>query len=242
MAKLQSNSRVYGTLTIDTSVLSNVGAGYSNMVVFTTGTSYTLPTVLQVPGAKFKATLIGAGGQGGGGTAGTIALYKGAGGGAGAVAIVISTVVSGVYTLSYSVGVAGSSGGASANGANGTATTITYNGITYSAGGGVGGTAGTYGLVGGVGGAVTNTGPATTLLSFTGGQGGAAANSAVQADGRGGHTPLGYGQGGMPQPFTSIGAPGIAGTGYGSGGSGGVSNTAGTSGGAGAAGLIIIEY
>ena len=102
MAKLVNGSRVYGSLFVDGPVISS--AGFQNMVAFTTGTAvvYTLPASIQVPGAKFKITAIG-GGAGGATTAAT-AGTTGSGGGAGGVYSIILQVVSGLYTITYTVG------------------------------------------------------------------------------------------------------------------------------------------
>ena len=99
MAKLISGTRVYGSATVDGALIAGAGAGCMNLVAFTTGTSvsYTLPSALQYAGAKFKATIIGAGGSGGG-TAAT-AGQMGGGGGSAAVVVAYITVVSSVYTL-----------------------------------------------------------------------------------------------------------------------------------------------
>jgi hypothetical protein len=247
MAKLLGGSRVYGSLTVDGAIIAGVGGGgFQNMVVFTTGTSatYTFPTALQTPGARFKVTVIGGGGQGGGTS--TTAGMTGAGGGSGALIAVILTVVSGQYTLTYTVGSGGAGAGTNSTGTPGGASSITYNSLTYTAGGGDGGptaTAGNYGFGGTVTGQITST--TTNALVLTGGQssysGTSAAVSPINA--KGADTPLGYGFGG-PMHGVNTGAAGVAASGYGAGGSG-AKNGSGTvayAGGNGTGGIIIFEY
>ena len=83
MAKLQDGTRVYGSLVVDGALLLGVNSGFSNLVVLTTGTSYTLPAALQYAGAKFKLTIIGRGGAGGSTEAATARV--GSSGGSGGV-------------------------------------------------------------------------------------------------------------------------------------------------------------
>jgi hypothetical protein len=243
MSKLIGGSRVYGSLTLNNSIIAaaGAGAGFQNMIVFNTGTtiaSYPLPTVIQYPGAKFKVTIVGAGGNGGASIA-TIGSC-GSGGGSGAVLVVILTVVSGLYSLtSISVPYAGSSG----------STSFIYNGITYTAGGGSNGT--TYaagGVEGGVGGTFSGITMSNGLVNGLGingsaGKGGNLAVAASQSFNGGANTPLGFGQGGVLSGVPTGGA-GQPGSGYGSGGSGGCSGSvaSGFSGGDGARGVMIIEY
>jgi len=230
MAKLKDGSRVYGALTVDNAIIGNTG--FQNMILFTTGTAvvYTLPASLQVPGAKFKITVIG-GGAGGATTAAT-AGTTGSGGGAGGVVSIILQVAS-VYTFTYTVGAAGASNLA------GTLSSVVYNGVTYQA---------SPGQPTGAGGAAAGVTNGTTLngIGLTGFNGApAGTNSSLQTGvAYGGDTPLGYGRGGRHGASTSSGSPGSAATGYGAGGSGGKngSTAAGQAGGAGAPGLIILQY
>lgn len=242
MAKL-ANTRIFGSLTANT-VVANIGTGFQNVVVLTSGSSatYTFPTSLQVPGAKFKLTLIGGGGGGGGAAnvAGAGATVGG-GGGASGLVMVYQTVVSGQYSLTYTVGAGGAGGNSSVTAPNGTSTTVTYNSVTYTAGygqGGIPGQSSTYNSASG--------GTATGgTINIVGGFGSTAGqqNTAVAISGVGGDTPLGYGKGGL-QPISSTGNTGLDGTGYGSGGSGGRLGTGTLKqvGGAGAPGVLIIEY
>lgn len=241
MSKLIGGSKIYGSLTANGTIIAaaGAGAGFQNMIVLNTGTitSYPLPTVIQYPGAKFKVTIIGAGGSGGAST--TTVGSCGSGGGSSAVLIVILTVVSGVYTLNnIAVSAVGGSG-----------TFFDYNGITYQAlSGSDGSTYTTNGVDGGAGGTFTGITMASGLvngLGITGaaGKGGNLCIAASQSFNNGGNTPLGWGQGGVLSGVAA-GGVGVAGTGYGSGGSGGCSGSGTTArtGGAGAPGIMIIEY
>jgi hypothetical protein len=235
MAKLKDGSRVYGSLTVDTAIVTN--SGFQNMVFLTSGTAATfnLPASVQVPGAKFKVTLIG-GGAGGATTAATSGT-TGSGGGSGAVASLIFTYAVGFTSFTYTVGAAGASNAA------GTASNIIYNGVTYTAGSGA---------VAGTGGTLTNitAGITTSSIAFVGFTGApAGTNATIQLGvGNGGDTPLGYGKGGRnADAFTAGTFPGAVGnpaTGYGAGGSGGRNGSSATAraGGAGAPGLIIFQY
>jgi hypothetical protein len=217
----------------------NIGYGFSNLVVETSGTSatWTVPTAIQIPGTPFKVTVIGGGGQGGGSN--TTAGQIGAGGGSGGVNVIYLAYVSGQTTATYTVGPGGSGAAGNAAGNGGTASTFIYNSVTYTAGAGSGGTIYSTGT-GGTGGTVS--GGTLNLAGNPGGAGGTmAATSNYEGDG--GDTPLGWGQGGK-MPNTAAGAVGSVGTGYGAGGSGGRSGTGTTAraGGAGAGGIILIEY
>lgn len=240
MATLQSNTRVYGNLTVDGIIIANTGAGFQNMVVLTAGTAntYTFPTPLQVPGAKLKITLVGGGGGGGGTT--TTAGMIGGGGGSGGVVISNITVVSGLYNFVYTVGAAGLAGATNAAGSNGSNSSVTYNSTVYTAGGGTGGPTATAATVGGAGGVALN-----GIINYVGNRGGLSGtySATSQVDGIGGSTPLGFGQGGR-LPVAAAGAVGLVGTGYGAGGSGGKNGSAATArtGGAGTIGIILVEY
>lgn len=248
MANLKDGSRVYGSLIVDNAVVAGAGAGYQNMVLFTTGTSavYNFPTALRVPGAKFKLTIIGGGGGGSGTVSQTgllAALSCGGGGGSGAVCIAVVTVVSGFYSFGYTVGTGGTAGAAGGAGGGGNNSFVFYNNTTFLA---LGGTNGLPITIGGGTGAPGGTASGGTLNLP--GNPGRCASVVLNVGGNanppfGGTTPLGYGRYG-----TSIGAAasgaGNAGLGYGSGGGGGKNNngTAAVAGGAGAPGIIILEY
>jgi hypothetical protein len=233
MAKLR-NTSVSGNLTIDNSLLSGTGIinGYQNMAIYTTGTAatFTFPAAFQSAGIRFKVTIVGGGG-GGGGTRST-AGDKGGGGGGGGVCIAYLTMVSGVYTLTYTVGAGGTRGATLSAGVGGGTSSVVYNGVTYSASGGTGGPPpSTQG--GGIGGTGTN-----GTLNIQGGNGGNSGTSAAlyPVFGYGGLPALGFGA----ANFISIGGS----YNYGAGGAGGLNTTLATAqtGLAGIAGLVIIEY
>jgi hypothetical protein len=236
MAKL-ADTQVYGSLTVDNALVAAAGSGYSNMVVYISGVTqtYTFPAALQVPGAKFKVTLIG----GGGGSAGSAATngILGGGGASGAVCVAVITVVSGLYSFTYSIGAAGTAGSSTVAGGTGGSTTVLYNSVTYTAAGGAGGSLqATFNFS--TGGTATN-GTLNLQGGYGGGGGTFAANAFFSHFSYGGNTPLGFGQGG------DIGYPGSlgGGSGYGSG-SGGSLTTASAIvlGTVGTSGLLIIEY
>ena len=229
------NTKVNGTIIVDTAITA--GCGFQNMVVLTTGTTatYTFPTVLQVPNAKFKVTIVGAGGGG----AGAPTTNIGSSGGSGAVVIVIITIVAGLYSFTYTVGGGGSGGpnsggGTALNGLDGGDSSVLYNGITYTSGGGIGGSVG--GGSGGGGGTGIN---GTLNIAGQGGSWGASPyTTTFFNDTRGGSTPLGLGSGGVAPSINN----GIAGTGYGAGGGGGVYRSNPATGATGQPGIIILEY
>lgn len=205
--------------------ISGIGAGFSNMVALTSGTSIAWPT-----GVKRLKYIVIAGGGGGGKTAAT-AGHQGAGGGSGGVSVGFLNYVDGINTLNYAIGAGGA-----ALGAGGT-TLLTYNAVSTTCTGGAGGTAAGNGGAGG-----TATGG---TLNFSGARGfGGGVNAATAAfSGEGADTPLGYGLGGITLR-AAAGAVGGDATGYGAGGSGGMNGSAATAraGGVGTQGMIILEY
>jgi hypothetical protein len=211
------------------------GAGFANLEVKTSGTSWSVPAALQFIGAKWKVTLVGGGGQGGGagGTAGEV----GGGGGSGGVVVGFYTWVAGQTSMSYAIGAAGSGAAVNTTGNNGTDTTTTYNSVTYTASGGVGGTVI---AAGGAGGAATG---GTLNLAGGDGENGGVMAATSNYQGGGGSPKLGLGAGGT-MPVTAGGADGNVGSGYGAGGAGGRCGTATTNraGGAGTQGVLLIEY
>ena len=181
---------------------SSLHASTAQAYVFTSGTSFTVPT-----GAKFVDVIcIGGGGGGGSGArqATTSARYGGGGGGSGGISIYRTSAPNVAFT--YAVGAPGT-GGASVttdttNGANGVAggqSSVnlggTYvcraNGGALGSGGttstGSAGAAGGAMIAGGAGGAGTSTTGTTPDTSFStgagGGGGGAAASSTTTAAG-----------------------------------------------------------
>ena len=244
MANLKDNSRVYGSLTVDRALIASAGGGFQNRVVFTSGSSvtYTFPPALQVIGANFKVTLIGGGGSGGG--AGAAAGRCGGGGGSGAVIIAYYKVST--FSFVYTVGAAGAGTATGAVGNNGTLTNILYAGGFAIANPGSGASAAeSVGIA--TGGAVfISTSPApTSSLSFVGNSGGSSGikSTSNPANGLGGSTPLGFGQGGLSGSWGGSGTDPRIATGYGAGGAGGFSTSSiATAGSAGSPGVIILEY
>lgn len=219
-------------------MVDSFGAGFANMVVLTSGTSWSIPTGLQYPGAKWKVTLVGGGG-GGGGTS-TVAGQTGNGGGSGGVVVGYITYAAGLTTMAYAVGAAGAASGVNTAGGNGGNTTVTYNGVTFTASGGVGGA--TFATVNGGGNGGAATGGTLNIAGFKGITGGVA-SATNPVLGMGANTPLHLGAGGNSNG-TAAGGAGLTGFGYGAGGSGGKngSGVTGRTGGAGMPGVVIVEY
>ena len=236
----ESQSNTFTGLQTMGTLVATAGQGFSNMVVYTTGTSatWTLPAALQVTGAKWSVTACGGGGGGGGSN--TTAGMTGGGGASAGCGKKIFTYIAAQNSATYSIGALGSAGATNAAGGTGGATTFIYNSVTYTASGGVGGPSGGTAAAGAAGGAVS--GWDLNIPGQAGTPSGTMA-STNNLQGYGGNTPFGLGFGGQ-EPFTAAGAVGIAGTGYGSGGSGGKSGTGTTArtGGAGTAGIIEIDY
>jgi hypothetical protein len=245
---LSASPTLTGTTTATTlsatTLTATAGAGFQNMVVLTSGASWSLPAALQVTGAKFKITVIGGGGGGGGNPA--TAATSGAGGGGGGLLVAYLTYVSGQNSVTTSFGAAGA-GASNTAGTAGGATTATYNSLTYIGSGGSGGAIGAT-AAGGAGGA-SNTGTGTATINYSGQNGGSAGTTTAVAgvtyiDNSGGGTGFSWGLGGR-MPFAgATGSAGTAGTGYGGGGSGSTAGSTATAraGGNGSAGAIIIEY
>ncbi|WP_163409260.1 glycine-rich domain-containing protein [Flavobacterium ajazii] len=196
----------------------------------------------------------GAGGAGGGVTAG-LSLFAGGGGGGGAYCKVANLSVTPAVTLSYKVG----AGGTSSNGADGTNGEQTFF-STVSANGGVGGKFGNPSLgAGGAGGAVSATGTTfsggngagaaiLSLVTINSGGGGGAAGTASNGGnannataGTGGSTGGGAGATGVIALFND-GADGTVPGGGGSGGASILSVSGGRKGGSGGNGKLNVVY
>jgi len=239
MAKLVAST--FDSMTVYGTLLPILGGGFATtawplQVAAATGTWY-FPAELQVPGAKFKATMVGGGSSGASSPA--LAGYKGNGGTSGSVAIAIISVIENVYSLTYTVGSGGV--GAGGLGSAGTASSIVYNALTYTvAGGPTGANPGTL---------PTSPGGAQTLyfLGFAGNQGASGGSFATAGPNLpscfGGDTPMGWGTAGRDGSGAASHV-GVAGRGFGSGGSGGsnASSAVANVGGNGAGGLILIEW
>jgi hypothetical protein len=125
-------TRIFGNAigNANSAITAKANSGFSNMVVLTNGgisatRVWEFPLALQVPDAKFKVTILGAGGQGGGcNVAGRVAT--GSGGGAGGLLMVWFHVLQGCYQLQYIVGVGGTTGTLTTAGQNGSNTSLWY--------------------------------------------------------------------------------------------------------------------
>ena len=201
-----------------------------------TSSTWLLPADLRQVGMNWRVTVVGGGGQGGGSAA--TAGHVDNGGGSGGVVQGIYSYVPGVNSMTFTIGAAGTGAGNNVAGVAGTASTTTYNAVTFTAGGGGGGATSGTNDGGGAGG--TASGGIINIAGNKGDSGGVLAAGVIYL-GIGADTPLGFGLGGIPPSAT---ANGLAGTGYGAGGSGGNSKGTASSraGGAGTAGIIIIEY
>lgn len=184
-------------------------------------TNWTVPLAMQLGIIKPKVTVVG-----GGGSSSRAAASSGGGGGGGGAAIKVVDL-SGVTSVTITVGAGGPS--LTADGGGNIGGTSSF-GAYCSATGGEGGVLGTGGGGGGVG--------AGGDLNLAGSGGGATATSAgstVFTAGAGGGSLLGGGGRGRS---TGSAAPGVAGL---NGGGGGGSVLA-AAGGAGGAGVVIIEW
>lgn len=213
--------------------------GFSNMQVFTSSGTFTVPTGI----TKVKVTVVGGGGAGGGANNGS-----GSGGGAGGAAISILTGLTPSNTLLVGVGAAGAgvlngTGGAggSSNVRSGTQTISTVSATGGSGGAANGGAPGAGGS--GSGGQLNSRGaPGFVGMSWTDTNNwpdSTGYSSFWFATGAGGNSIYG---GGAP----SGGAQDTTGTAAGNygGGGGGAVSTAATNrtGGAGSAGVVIVEW
>lgn len=198
------------------------GSGFSNLQIFTSSGTFTIPTGV----TKVKVTVVGGGGGGGNGSNGVGA----SGGGGGGAAISILSGVTPGNTLTVTIGAGGSAGvaGGTSSVASGTQTITTIS----ATGGGLGSTAGVNGANGGAGGVGSN-----GNLNLTGDSGGPGSRgNTIDLSGNGGSSIFGGGGGGRAVGTSVAGG---AGGNYGGGGGGG-SNSGG--GGAGAPGVVIFEY
>jgi len=155
----------------DGSSLSGLSGGFSNMVVLTSGTSWSVPAGIK----KIKVFCTGAGG--GGGTSNDTYKAGGSGGAGGTTIHYFDTTAGGSAT--YAIGAAGAkSDGEGSLGTTGGDSTFAYGGTTVTGGGGQGGggssTAGAINQ-GGAGG--TSSGGTLNLIGGAGGSGGAGAPS-----------------------------------------------------------------
>lgn len=211
------------------------GVPVSNIQLLTSGTSWVAPANISAQ-TVLKFTVVGGGGQGGGSGAG--AFSGGSGGGGGGIGVLVISGLSPGTTYTYAIGAAGSGAGTAASGTAGGNTTLTINGVTYTAVGGPGGLAGNSAALTWIGAPASGgtSGAFTWVGGFAGSQG-IALVSGNTFGGTGGAGPWG-GAGIGAQGVTS--ANGGAAFGYGAGGGG--ANQGTKAGGAGGSGCILIEW
>lgn len=197
--------------------------GFSNIQVFTSSGTFTIPAGI----TKIKVTVVGGGG-GASGANGTGSSGGGAGGGA---AIKILSGLTPSNTLTVTVGSGGGGSAYASNGSTGGSSSLASGTeviTTISATGGQGGRA-SGSLLGAAGGVGSN-----GDLNITGGASQGGSTTSTGSMGQGGNSILGGGAQGM----SSFGTDGGL---YGGGGGSRIYTSTGT-GGDGAAGVVIIEY
>lgn len=205
------------------------GGGLMSMQVFTSSGTWAKPAGI----SRVKVTVVGGGGSGGNSDQGDYSTSGGAAGGGSQMFI----DVSGVASVSVTIGAGGAGVGPSA--AIGNAGGTSSFGAYCSATGGAGG--------------IYSSDPATNIppttpgsgtggdINISGGYGTATRYSSSQAvKGFGGATPFGLGFGGVPYNNPQ-GTGGVAGNGYGSGGSASASFVSSEYSGAGTSGIVIVE-
>lgn len=214
--------------------------GLVKRTLYTTGTGVTHSCDPRATHARIVGA--GGGGAGGGANAGASAAATGAGGSAGATGELFALELSAGLDIVFTIGAAGAPviGAAGGNGAN---TTVTYDGVTYTAPGGLGGFAGASGTSL----AMVTGNPETTITGWDLNSKGEQGRDAIRLSGTnatGGHGGNSvYGVAGSC-PSTIASNDGTAGT-LGAGGGGAVnfnnSPVAGNAGGAGGSGFVLFE-
>ena len=165
------------------------GASLTNPPAGTYGTAeYSSPGTynLTIPSSSGNIEIFAIGAGGGGGGAGEPGTTAGGGGGAGGWELITIPVVNGIYNLTIVIGSGGSPGlgevknqVGQSNGGQGGSTTVIYNGVSYTVGGGYGGYCTAAGRGGGPGGTGGNGGANGNAGSpVTSSDGGAGAASA----------------------------------------------------------------
>jgi hypothetical protein len=197
-------------------IYSTVGSG-----------TYSIPS-----GANYVKVFVTGGGAGGGGATASNTLWFSTGGGGGAGTAIGLLPVSG-GSISYTVGAGGTGGSGQANGTNGAASILNYNGTNFAIGwGGVKSS----GATGGGPGSTTSNGMVSTSLLVGGsGQNGQAQYGFNGGDGGSSY----YGSGGPGGNAPS--ANGGTTSSFGGGGGGAGTNTGTRAGGAGTRGKIVIQ-
>lgn len=218
--------------------------GFTTQVVFSTATAGTTTWTIPAGVVKVKATVIGAGGGGGGSAAAVGAA--GGGGSSGSVATYYFTALTPGGTITYGVGLGGTSSAGGA-GTPGGPSNVSVGGVTITAPGGLGGAAGSAANTNAAGGTPGATASQTggTAAAFYGTAGSAGGNSTSTAA-----AGTCAGGGGAAGPNGGAGRGAItgslataAGAGSGAGGGGAASLTAATVAGAnGGSGAVIFEY
>ena len=245
------NATVAGTLTATSLVgngsgLTGIAGGFSNLQIFTSSGSWTVPAGI----TKAKVTVIGGGG-GGGGVNGDGFVGGGGGGGGGSIRLVTGLTPGNSVTVT--VGAGGTAANDTAGGAGGTSSFGAFCSATGGAGGGRrlngasdsgsnvvpscatgasagSGSSGDINMSGTIGFSIVNGGSFTTCPNSV--------TNITIGSGCGGNAPFGLGFGGAWQNGS---ANGLAGTGFGGGGSGGRGNVS-RAGAAGQGGCVIVEW
>lgn len=239
---------------IDTGVVNataivGVGAGFSNINVFTSNATFTVPTGVR----KIKYTLTGGGGGGGGAPKAnaTHGYFAGGGGGGGTATGIISVTPGEPINIIIGAGGVGGVGNTTAGGiavstsTAGTNSSMVFaNTLTILGTGGAGGSdADNTNRNGGLAanGGIGSGGTINIQGGLGGGGGGQLASWAYNRGPYGGETVFGPGPV-SDSPKNNVSANGRDAINKGSGGSGGVSASLSANGGAGAPGILIIEY
>ena len=207
-----------------TSAAPAASGGFSNMQVFTSTGTFTVPAGV----TKVKVTVVGGGGAGGGATQASCLFSGGAGGGGGGASIKVISGLTPGGTITATVGLGGT-GNTGTGGAGGTSSFGAYCSAT-GCGAGVGGLNVTQGAAG-AGGA--GSGGDANITGSTGG---------FYASNYGGASFMG----GASRAIVALGyassISGDSGKNYGGGGGGSYTGTSSATGGSGAAGIIVVEY
>ena len=230
-----TNVTVAGNLTVVSTVtaasfvgngsgLTGLAGGFSNLQVFTSSGSWTVPAGI----TKAKVTVIGGGGGGGGGarnsSSGSISVGGRASCGGGAIEVIAGLTPG--ASIAVTIGAAGTGG----NGVNGQGVTAQSgtSGGTSSFGAFCSATGGSPG----VGASADNT--SETAPGASAANGGIGSGGDLNLPGSGEMSALGLGA------TNNLFAAGNTGRGFGGGGGGGLNHT--TPGGAGSAGVVIVEW